>query len=171
MAKRCADGVPFQPQSTQSFTEKHREFSTRVNRTRAGEMGVNARGFRCFRHSSFALPAMLRARKPRPLGGSLRVKAPPTRRSRHRQGCAPRCESQPGASARPLMISANTMPNAHEPPGGSLRVKSPGNVLLTPRAGVRTKVRNRNRGLPPVRSSFRQTRCQTRMSRLAAACG
>ena len=70
MMKRRAEGVLFQPKSTPSFTEKHREFSTRVNRTRAGEMGVNARGFRCFRHSSFALPAMLRARKPRPLGGS-----------------------------------------------------------------------------------------------------
>ncbi|MEY3175654.1 MAG: hypothetical protein RLZZ436_3568, partial [Planctomycetota bacterium] len=46
-----------------------------------------------------------------PPGGSLRVKYPATRRSRHRQGRAPRCESQPGASAHPLIISANAMPN------------------------------------------------------------
>ncbi|MEY3173884.1 MAG: hypothetical protein RLZZ436_1798 [Planctomycetota bacterium] len=42
MVKRRGDGVPFQPQSTQSFTEKHREFSTRLNETRAGGIGVNA---------------------------------------------------------------------------------------------------------------------------------
>ena len=49
MMKRRAEGVLFQPKSTPSFTEKHREFSTRVNKTRAGILRVIPSGFCCFR--------------------------------------------------------------------------------------------------------------------------
>ena len=61
-------------------------------------------------------------------------------------------ESQPGASA------------TIEPQGGSPRVKCPGYALLTPRAGVRTKVRNRKRGLPPDRSRAAGVRTRVRIA-------
>ncbi|MEY3173895.1 MAG: hypothetical protein RLZZ436_1809 [Planctomycetota bacterium] len=68
--------------------------------------------------------------------GGFRPSAHGAGRGAH-QGATP----QPGPSA------------AIEPHGGSLRVKNYGYALVTLPAGVRTRVRERNRGLPPVRSS------------------